>query len=253
MKTHTTLPALVILLAMATPLPAQFLPRPPGPETFNPPLVTVQGRGEVRVPNTVAVVQLGFEAAGPEEAPVREDITKRSQAVVAALKEDEKVSRLQTTAVTIRPQFAYQTTAPGKRPLPPSITGYTGHVMVSFNAPVEEAGRLISSMMELGANSVSQMHTQPTEEARRAAEDKALTLAAQDAEAQARALMEAVDLRWVGIRTMDATSGRFEPRPMPRTAMTMAADAESLPELDIQGGETVVTREVVMQVDFRAQ
>jgi hypothetical protein len=40
---------------------------------------------------------------------------------------------------------------------------------------------------------------------------------------------------------------------MARSAMMMAADAAPLPELDIQGGETVIGREVVMQVEFRQQ
>ena len=74
---------LQLLLAAAAPLQAQMLPRP---ATSEPPLLTVQGRGEVRVANTIAVIQLGFEAAGPEEAPVREDVTRRSQAVLTALK-----------------------------------------------------------------------------------------------------------------------------------------------------------------------
>lgn len=239
-----------VLLAFASPLHAQMLPRPTAPE---PPLVTVQGRGEVRTPNTVASVQLGFEAAGPEEAPIREDVTKRSQAVVAALKAEPKVQRLETTAVTIRPQFAPVQPEAGKRPQPPRITGYVAQVMVSYESPVEEAGRLISSMMETGANSVSNMFTRPTDEARRAAENEALTLAAKDGEAQARALLAALDLQWSGIRNIDATGGRFDPRPMARSAMMMAADAAPLPELDIQGGETVIGREIVMQVEFRPQ
>jgi hypothetical protein len=64
-------------------------------------------------------------------------------------------------------------------------------------------------------------------------------------------LLEAVDLRWAGVRTIDATGGRFGPGPMPRAAMMAAAEGAPLPELDIQGGETVISREVVMQVDFR--
>ena len=239
-----------VLLALAAPLHAQMLPRPSTPE---PPLVTVQGRGEVRVPNTVASVQLGFEAAGPEEATIREDVTKRSQAVVNALKAEEKVQRLETTAVTIRPQFAHAQPEPGKRPQPPKITGYIAQVTVSYESPVEEAGRLISAMMQTGANSVSNMFTRPTDEARRAAENEALTLAAKDGESQARALLAALNLQWAGIRNIDATGGRFEPRPMHRAAMMMAADAAPLPELDIQGGETVIGREVVMQVEFRPQ
>jgi len=239
---------LPVLLLAAAPLHAQMLPRPSAPE---PALVTVQGRGEVRVPNTVAVIQLGVEAAGPEEAPVREEVTRRSQAVVTALKAGETVARLQTTAVNIRPQFTHTVPEPGKRPQPPRITGYVGQVMVSFEAPVEDAGRLISSMLETGANSVANMFTQPTDQARRAAENEALTLAAQDGEAQARALLEALKLQWTGIRSIDATGGRFEPRPMPRAAMMMAADAAPLPELDIQGGETVIAREVSLQVEFR--
>ena len=241
---------LPVLLAIVAPLHAQMLPRPSTPE---PPIVTVQGRGEVRVPNTVAVVQLGFEAAGPDEAPVREDVTKRSQAVVASLKAEAKVQRLQTTAVNIRPQFANTQPEAGKRPQPPRITGYVAQVAISFEAPVEEAGRLISSAMQAGANSVSNMYTQPTDEARTAAENEALTLAAKDGEAQARALIAALNLQWSGVRAIDATGGRFEPRPMARSPMMMAADAAPLPELDIQGGETVISREVLMQVEFRTQ
>jgi uncharacterized protein YggE len=241
---------LPVLLVLAAPLHAQMLPRPSTPE---PPLVAVQGRGEVRVPNTVASVQLGFEAAGPDEAPIREDVTKRSQAVLAALKAEEKVQRLETTAVTIRPQFTPVQPEAGKRPQPPKITGYIAQVTISYESPVEEAGRLISAMMQAGANSVSNMFTRPTDEARLAAENEALTLAAKDGEAQARALLAALNLQWSGIHSIDATGGRFDPRPMHRSAMMMAADAAPLPELDIQGGETVIGREVLMQVEFRPQ
>jgi uncharacterized protein YggE len=238
------------LLILAVPLQAQMLPRPNTPE---PPLVTVQGRGEVRVPNTIASIQLGFEAAGPDEAPIREDVTKRSQAVLTALKAEEKVQRLETTAVTIRPQFTPVQPEAGKRPQPPRITGYVAQVTISYESPVEEAGRLISAMMQAGANSVSNMFTRPTDEARLAAENEALTLAAKDGEAQARALLAALNLQWTGIRSIDATGGRFDPRPMHRSAMMMAAEAAPLPELDIQGGETVLSREVVLQVEFRPQ
>ena len=204
----------------------------------------------MRVPNTVAVVQLGFESAGPEEPAVREDVTRRSLAVTAALK-GEKVERLQTTAVNIRPEFSRPQPDPGKKTQPPKITGYTGQVMVSFHVPVEQAGRIISAMMNLGANSVSNIFTTPTDEARRDAENGALTLAAKDAEAQAKALLDALQLKWAGIRSIDATGGQFNPVPMPRAARMMAADAAPLPPLDIQGGETVVSREVTMQVEFR--
>ena len=216
-------------------------------------MVTVQGRGEMRVPNTVASVTLGFEAAGLEEAPIREDVTMRSQAVLTALKAEPKVQRLETTAVTIRPQFAPVQHEEGKRPQPPKITGYVAQVSISYESPVEEAGRLISAMMQAGANSVANMFTRPTDEARLKAESDALTLAAKDGEAQARALLAALNLQWNGIRAIDATGGRFDPRPMARSAMMMAADAAPLPELDIQGGETVIGREVVMQVEFRPQ
>ena len=246
MKKNLLIP---FLLCLAAPLQAQMLPRPNTPE---PPLVTVQGRGEVRVPNTVAAVTLGFEAAGPEEAPIREDVTKRSQAVIAALKAEPKVARLETTAVTICPQFAPVSPEAGRRPQAPKITGYVAQVTVNYESPVEDAGRLISAMMQGGANSVSNMFTSPTDEARLEAEKKALTLAAQDGEAQARALLAALNLQWTGIRSVDATGGRFDPRPpMARSAMMMAADAAPLPEMDIQGGETVIGREVLMQVEFQ--
>ena len=238
------------LLIVAAPLQAQLLPRPATPA---PPIVTVQGRGEVRVPNTVAAVTLGFEAAGPEEAPIREDVTKRSQSVIAALKAEPKVQRLETTAVTIRPQFAAVQPEAGRRQQAPKITGYVAQVTVNYESPVEEGGRLISAMMQAGANSVSNMFTSPTDEARIEAEKEALTLAAKDGETQARALLAALNLQWIGIHSIDATGGRFDPPPMARSPMMMAADSAPLPELNIQGGETVIGRDVVMQVEFRPQ
>jgi uncharacterized protein YggE len=238
-----------LLLALASPLAAQFAPAPPPPDRLPPPTVTVQGRGEVRVPNTVAAIQLGFEAAGPEEAAVREDVTRRSQAVTAALK-DLQVQRLQTAAVSIRPQFAHPAPEGGKRPAPPKITGYLARVETGFSAPVDRAGKIISDMMNLGANSVLHMSAEPQDEARRAAENEALALAAKDAETQARALLGALGLQWAGIRSIDAAGGPFEPGPMPRM-MAMAAEAAPLPELDIQGGERVIARQVQMQVEFR--
>lgn len=241
---------LAVIIFVTAPLEAQMLPRPTAPE---PPLITVQGRGEVRVPNTVAMVTLGFAAAGPEEAPIREDVTRRSQAVVAALKAEPKVQQLQTTAVTISPQFAPLSGEAARRQQAPKITGYVAQVTVNYESPVEDAGRLISAMMQAGANSVSNMFTSPSDEARLEAEKQALTLAAKDGEAQARALLAALNLQWSGIRSVDATGGRMEPRPMARAAMMMAPDAPPLPEIDIQGGETVIGRDVLMQVEFGPQ
>jgi uncharacterized protein YggE len=244
------LPRALIAVLLGANAHAQFPSMAPKPEL--PPLLSVQGRGEVRVPNTVAAIQMGFESAGPDEPAVREDVTKRSQAVTALLKE-QKVDRLETTAVNIRPQFVYDQGDPGKKPLPPKITGYIGQVAVSFQTPVADAGKIISAAMSSGANSVSGMSTQPTDEARKAAEDKALTLAAKDAETQAAALLEALNLTKVGIRGIDATGGSPGPVPMPRRMAAMSAGAEALPEMDVQGGETEISREIMMQVDFRGQ
>ena len=238
------------LLLLAHPALAQFGSAPEKPEL--PPLLTVQGRGEVRTENTVAVIELGFEAAGPDEPAVREDVTRRSQAVTSLIK-IQKVEPTETTTVNIRPQFVYDQGSPGKKPLPPKITGYIGQVAVNFRAPVGDAGKIISAAMQAGANSVSNMFTQPTDEARKAAESDALTLAAQDAEVQANALLEALNLTKVGIHSIDATGGRPGPVPMPRMMAAMDAEAAPLPELDVQGGETVISREITMQVEFRGQ
>jgi uncharacterized protein YggE len=248
MMMNTKAASLLLATALGATAQAQF------PSMANkwdqPPLVTVQGRGEVRAANTVASIQLGFEAAGPEEPAVRADVTQRSRDVTALLKE-QQVERLETTAVNIRPQFVYDQGSPGKKPLPPKITGYTGQVTVSFRTPVTEAGKIISEAMAAGANSVSGMFTQPSDEARRSAESQALTLAAKDAEAQADALLAALDLVKVGVRSIDATGSHFEPRPMMSARMMAADAAPPLPELDVQGGETVISREVTLQVEFR--
>ena len=214
------------------------------------PTVTVNGHGETRVENTVALVQLGFEAAGPDNNDVRGDIAKRSTSVVAALKEEKTIEQLQTTAINIRPQFDYGQSSAGSKRQAPKITGYIGQVSVSFTAPVEEAGRIISTALSLGANSVANMSTEPKPDARRAAEDEALKLAAQDAQAQAEALLAALKLEWAGILSINATGSQPGPGPMPRMMMA-SANMDSGPQLGVEGGETVITREVTMQVKFR--
>ncbi len=215
-----------------------------------PPSLSVSGRGEVRVENTVAVVQLGFESAGPDNNEVRADISKRSATVVAALKEEKTIERLQTTAINIRPQFDYGQSSSGNKRQTPKITGYVGQVSVSFATPVEEAGRIISSALSLGANSVTNMFTEPATDARRSAENEALKLAAQDAEAQAQVLLAALKLQWAGIFSINAAGSQPTPGPIPRLMMAEAATSDS-PNLGIEGGETVISREVTMQVRFR--
>lgn len=216
------------------------------------PLLTVTGRGEVRIENTLAVVQLGFEAAGPDNNDVRADIAKRSTAVVTTLKQEANIGRLQTTAINIRPQFDYGQSGTGNKPQAPKLTGYIGQVSVIFTAPVEEAGRIISAALTNGANSVTNMTTEPAAKALRAAEDEALKIAAQDAKAQAEALFTALKLQWDGILSINATDSRPEPGPMPRMMMVEAAQANS-PDFGVEGGETVITREITMQVKFRGE
>ncbi|MBE2179810.1 MAG: SIMPL domain-containing protein [Chthoniobacterales bacterium] len=212
------------------------------------PTVTVLGRAEVRIPNTEAAIQLGCEGAGTDEAAVRDDVGSRSQAVAALLKR-ENAARLQTTSVSIQPQFSPMQPEPGRQAQTPEVLGYTGRSMVGFVVPVEEAGRIITAALDAGANSVVAVQTQPADETRRDAESKVLSLAAKDAETQARALVSALGLSWAGIRGIDASGNPPGPFPMPRAAMMMGA--ETAPGLDIQGGETVVAREVVLKAEFR--
>lgn len=234
MKLLITLASLLVPLGVL-----QAQPSPPPPDS-----VSVTGRGEVRVPNTRAVISLGLHAAGPDENAVRDDVSRRSQTVSEALKKSG-AARLQTGSVSINPEFSHS--EPGPRVQPPKITGYTAQVTMGFEVPVEDAGRVITAAVEAGANSVANFQTQPSEEARRAAEKDALTAAVKDAEAQARTVLSTAGLDWAGVRSIDATGGGAAPFAMPRAAMMSAPS----PELQIEAGETVVSREVTMQVGFQ--
>lgn len=209
--------------------------------------VLVQGRAEVRVPNTRAVIELGFHAAGPDEAGVREDVSRRSQAVSEALKKSG-AARIQTGSVAISPQFHHPDA--NQRAQAPKITGYTAHATLGFEVPVGEAARIITASVEAGANSISSFQTHPAEDVRRGAERDALAAAVKDAETQARTVLSAAALEWTGIRGIDASAPGATPFAMPRAAM-MSAGAPA-PDLAIEAGETVIGREVTMQVGFKA-
>jgi len=234
----------IIALFVAATLPAQ------DQLSSTPSLLTVKGSGEVRIENTLAVVQLGFESAGPDDAQVRADISGRSATGMAALKKED-VQRLRTTSINLNPQFQYHETKPGTKPQPPKITGYIGRLHITFSAPVEDAGRIISLALKLGANSLSSLLTEPTEEARRTAEDEALTLAAQDAQGQAATLLAALKLKQTAIHSINATDPSPSHRPALRSHMMMAdAEKSSAPDLGIEGGESVIRREITVEVEF---
>jgi hypothetical protein len=55
-----------------------------------------------------------------------------------------------------------------------------------------------------------------------------------------------------GVVTFDPTALCLPPG-MPRMMAAMAGEAAPLPELDVQGGETVIAREITLQVEFRGQ
>lgn len=237
MKTHLIL--LAALLLPVTCLRAEISAQPAN-------TVVVQGRGEVRAPNTLALIELGFHAEGPEETAVREEVGRRSKSVLEVLKK-AGVARLETGSLSISPRFTPP--EPGPSSLPPKFS-YSAHATLRFEVPVAEAGRIITTAVEAGANSVANFQTQPSDEAKRSASNEALSAAAKDAEAQARTLLNAAELKWTGIRAIDATGGSPAPFAMPRAAM-MSAESSS-PDIQIEAGETVVSREVTMQVGFQS-
>lgn len=197
--------------------------------------IAVVAQGEGSVAPDLAIVSFAVSGDGTELAPTRDDVNRRSSAVLAALRALGVAERdINAPDVGIHPQYDYRK---GQK-----LIGY--RVDRHMTAKVRELDRLgdvLDGVVDAGANEVfgAQMSAADPSAAEHAALEAAM--AAARAKAEVLAAAAGATLGRVARIEEDASRGGI-PLPGMRMMGAMAESADAATE--VAGGDLTVTRSV---------
>ena len=226
-----------ILLASSLLTPVASTAAEPAPTGT---LLKVSATGEVHRAPDVAQLGVGVVTeAADAKAALAANATQMTKVVDAVKRAGVAERDVQTTGVSLQPQYAYRENEA------PKITGYQAHNRVSVKVrDMAKVGEVLDAFVAAGANQIdgpSFTLDQPE-----AALDEARRVALERARARAAMYAKALGLGVKRIASIDESGTGFEPpRPM---MMAKTMDAASTP---IQPGEQshAVTISVVFELE----
>lgn len=202
--------------------------------------ITVTGNGVERINTTIANVQLGVEIEGKNASQIQQEVAKRTTSLVELLK-SSNVEKLKTTGIQLRPNYNYNN---NER----ELTGYVATNLVSFQLPIDRVGSLLDNSVKVGATRIDNVSLTATETAITQAQKQALAKATLDAQQQADAVLNTLNLKAQEIVTINV-NGANVPTPIMREAMADKMSA-SMATTPVIGGEQEVTASVTLQIRY---
>jgi len=203
--------------------------------------LTVTGQGVEFVETTLAQVRLGVEVQAKTAAAAQQEAAQRANAVVDLLR-SRQVERLETTGITLSPNYRYDD---GKQ----TLVGYTASNLVSFRVPNQTAGALLDDAVKAGATRIDSLSFVATDSAIASVQTIALRKATQDAQRQADAVLAALNLsrqEIIGIQINNAST----PPPRPVPADSFAGQGTAKAQTPVVGGDQRVETSVTLQIRY---
>ena len=228
-----------LLLAACVPLATHADERPRS--------VSTTGQGEVSAQPDMARVTLGVDARRKSLAEARAEVTAavdRLLALTRELKIDPKY--VNATRLQVRPEYAW--IEQGQKQV---LQGYfVGRQVEVELHDLDQLGPLLERAVTAGANQVGDASLDSTR--RKELERQAMTLAVQDAAANAGTLAQAAGARLGPVRTLNASAS---PPPMPMYRMAAMAEAAAAPpaESTYAAGEMKFAATVSAEYDLVIQ
>ena len=228
-----------LLLATLAPFAAHADERPR--------IVSTTGQGEVSAQPDMARVTLGVDARRKTLAEARTEVTAaidRLLALTRELKIDPKY--VNATRLQVRPEYTWS--EQGKKQV---LQGYyVGRQVEVELRDLDQLGPLLERAVTAGANQVGDASLDSTR--RKELERQAMTLAVQDAAANAGTLAQAAGARLGPVRSLNASPS---PPPMPMYRMTALAEAAAAPpaESTYAAGEMRFAATVSAEYDLVVQ
>jgi uncharacterized protein YggE len=202
--------------------------------------LSVTGRGVEAIPTTQTQVALGVEVQGKTAAEVQQEAARRSSAVVALLR-SRQVQKLETTGITLSPNYTYENNQQ-------RLIGYIATNTVSFRLNTQSAGTLLDDAVQAGATRIQGVSFVAADSAIEQAQKQALKKATQDAQAQADAVFSALNLKRGEILNIQV-NGASPPPPMYRQlAASRPANADAT--TPVVGGEQQIEASVTLHFGY---
>lgn len=207
--------------------------------------VSVNGQGEVAAEPDLAYVTLGVEARRPNLADARTQVAATVDRVLALCKDlriDPKL--VNATRVQIQPEYSWN-----DKDRKQVLLGYIVSRQVQVEVrDLDQLGPLLERAVNAGVNQVGDPVLDSTK--RKQLERQAMTLAVQDARANAEALAQAAGVRLGSVRTLNgAGSPPIVPVYRPRMVMADAAAAPP-PEATYKPGQMKFSANVSAEYDL---
>jgi len=234
MKSLMRAAALSLVLCAAA-APAALAQSAPGEAAFRTTTLNVSAYGETRVAPDMATINLGVTTDGATAREAMQANATRMNQVMAALRKGGFGAKdIQTSQLSIEPQYVYEQNQP------PKLTGYRASNQVLLTVrDLAKLGAAVDASVEAGANQMSGISfglSDPTA-AENAARERAVTALAAKADLYAKATGHRV-LRLV---TLSEGGGYSPPPPMPMVAMAARYEKS---DTSVSPGETRVRVDV---------
>ncbi|HUO22757.1 MAG TPA: SIMPL domain-containing protein [Caulobacteraceae bacterium] len=196
-----------------------------------PPTLDLSAVGEVQAAPDMARLSIGVSSQGPTAlAAGRANAERMAQVMAALRKQGVADADIQTSSISLNPDYAYADNQP------PKLTGYKAENVVTATVrDLAKLGLTIDAVSTAGANQVNGVTFGLKDPL--ASEDEARRRAAKALAAKADLYAQATGFRAVKLMTLREG---FEPAPTPGPVMLAAARAGSAPtpvsagELDIR-------------------
>jgi uncharacterized protein len=205
--------------------------------------LTASGRGIVSIPTTLSQVRLAIEVQAKTPTNAQQEAAKRSTRVVEYLK-TQRVEKLQTTGINLNPTYTYPPN------VTPQLTGYTATNSISFRVTTDRAGAILDAAVKSGATRIDGVSFVAADSAIASAQIQALKQATQDAQRQADAVLETLNLKRTEVIRIQINS-TSTPSPLPMlNQSTFAKAADAQPSTPIVAGEQQVEAAVTLDIGY---
>jgi uncharacterized protein len=208
--------------------------------------LTASGRGIVTIPTTLSQVRLAIESTGKTPASAQQDAAKKSTQVMNYLK-TQQVDKLQTTGINLNPTYTYPSGGN------PKIVGYTATNSISFRVTTDRAGKILDTAVTQGATRIDGVSFVASDRAIELAQIQALKQATKDAQLQADAVLETLNLKRKEVTGIQITS-MSTPAPIQMQSQALKAAAPQsrgdMPETPVVGGEQQVEAAVTLDIGY---
>jgi uncharacterized protein len=204
--------------------------------------LTASGRGIVTIPTTLSQIRLAIESSGKTPNAAQQEAARRSTQVMNYLK-TQQVDKLQTTGINLNPTYIYPSNSK------PQIVGYTATNSISFQVTTDRAGKILDDAVKSGASRIDGVSFMASERAISTAQIQALKQATQDAQRQADAVLETLNLKRrevIGIQINSNSS----PTPIPVAAEMFRSKAADTATTPVVGGEQLVEAAVTLDIGY---